>query len=461
MINEQRVLLVDDEAAFLATAKLILKSSSISNVDTLNDSRKLLAHIEKQPPSIIVLDLTMPYIDGKECLKNVQENHPEIPVIILTGIIDIESAVWCMKNGACDYVTKPISDDDFIQTIQKNLDLQRLQHETTLLRESLLTRELKNPDAFTSIITNSSKMHNIFAYAEAISRTRMPVLVIGETGTGKELMVQALHNLRSPESPYISVNVSGLDDQMFSDTLFGHVKGAYTGAISSREGVIEKARGGTLFLDEIGDLKPESQVKLLRLIQENEYFPVGSDSSKKADVWIITATNIAIENSPSFRKDLYYRLKTHRIDLPSLDDRKSDIPLLIAHFARIAADRIGLPASWKLPSSLVKALSELTYEGNIRELQGIIFDVVGCTNSDGSIPESLLAKYVPEESLAPLTNLAVQPSLQPQQWSTLPTLKQMEQLLIQEALERTNHNKSAAAALLGVTRQTIAKLKGE
>jgi len=458
MNDEIRMLLVDDEPEFLSSAKIILRASGIAHVDTLTDSRKLLSSIHERRPSLIILDLTMPYVDGKQCLVNLQEQYPEIPVIVLTGLIDLEGAVWCMRNGAIDYLTKPIHHDEFVHSVQRVIQQIILAHETAQLRKTVLSSNHEIHSAFAPIITQSSIMKNIFSYSQAISRTKFPVLVTGETGTGKESIVRALHDIRHPDAPFVSVNVAGLDDQMFSDTLFGHIKGAYTGALQSREGVIEKARGGTLFLDEIGDLKRDSQIKLLRLIQENEYYPIGSDTAKNADVWIIAATNLQISELPDFRKDLYYRLKTHQIDLPPLRDRREDIPLLIRYFAEQAAKRIGLPETWNVPKRLIDLLVKSDFPGNIRELQGIVFDIVACSDETGVVPESVLTRFFTAEQLMDDFQYKSTTSGSLSDWSTLPTLKEMETLLVREALQRCNKNKSCAGELLGVTRQTIAKL---
>ncbi len=458
MKTDITILLVDDEIEFLKIARLTLLSEGYTNISTLSDSRKMEETVCSVAPNIIFLDLTMPYRHGEECLQYCSQHHPEIPVIILTGLIEISSAIRCMKNGAVDYLLKPIKSDELILALVKvsqNIDLKR---ETSGLKNCILSPELSNPDAFVHMITKSEKMKNIFAYSEAISRTNMPILVRGETGTGKELMVKALHNLRTPNTPLVSINVSGLDDQMFTDTLFGHVKGSYTGANNQRKGLVEQARGGTLFLDEIGDLKMESQIKLLRLLQEFEYFPIGADSPEKADVWIVAATHVDLSNSDSFRKDLYYRLQTHEIVLPPLRDRSEDIELLIETFILKAVDDIGIQTIPQLPQLLIQKIVEHSFPGNIRELQGMIYDFIGSSAINNQISIHSIQRYFPEFELETVSDMIKSDTIiNTSDFAVLPTVKEMESALVKEALHRTDNNKSAAAKLLGITRQTISK----
>ncbi len=453
-----KILLVDDETEFLKIARLTLLSEGYSNVTTLADSRDIEESVKSVSPDIIFLDLTMPYKDGEECLQFCSQNYPEIQVIILTGLIEIKSAIRCMKNGAIDYLLKPIKTDELLLALLKASQNLESKTETTVLKERLLTHELSNPEAFKHIITQSKKMKSLFSYSEAICQTNMPILVRGETGTGKELMVKALHNLRDPNKPLISINVSGLDDHMFTDTLFGHTKGSYTGARDERKGLIEQAKGGTLFLDEIGDLKPESQIKLLRLLQEFEYFPIGADAPKKADVWVVAATHVDLGNSSSFRKDLYYRLQTHEVVLPPLSERKEDIELLIEAFTQKAINDIGLKTIPRIPANLRQRIIDYSFPGNIRELQGMIYDIIGSSAINDEISIHSIKRYFPEFESTDLNDESVNnSSIDTSKLEILPTVKEMESSLIREALQRTNNNKSAAAKLLGITRQTISK----
>ena len=286
-----KILLVDDEPNFLISMGVILQKGGIEPVRTMEDSREVLPYLEKHGAAVVVLDLTMPHISGGELLKKIRTAHPGVNVIILTGHDDLEMAVECMRVGAFDYLVKPVEQSRFLASIGKALELRELQQELSTLKEKMLTERPAHMEAFSSMITVSQKMMALFKYAEAVAVSDQPVLITGETGVGKELMAQAVHDLSGRPGNFIAVTVAGLDDHMFSDTLFGHEKGAYTGAERVREGLIRKAEKGTLFLDEIGDLIESSQVKLLRLLQEKQYYPLGSDTPRRSAAPVVVATN--------------------------------------------------------------------------------------------------------------------------------------------------------------------------
>ena len=270
---EHPVLLVDDEQQFLFSAENALITSGISNVLTLNDSTKAMEVLDRDEFSLVVLDINMPGISGLELLPMIVERHPNIPVVIITAMNDVESAVQSIKAGAFNYILKPVDDTRLVTTIKSGLDLRAIRNENRRLKDYLLKDKLENPQAFEEIITKNNSMRAIFKYIEAIAKSPLPVLITGETGTGKEMIAKAIHRLSSRPGELVPLNVAGVDDNLFSDTLFGHKKGAFTGAEQDRKGLIEQAEKGTLFLDEIGDLRLESQVKLLRLIQDGKYFP--------------------------------------------------------------------------------------------------------------------------------------------------------------------------------------------
>ena len=233
----------------------------------------------------------MPYLSGEELLPRILEIRPGLPIIVVTGNADVITAVDCMKNSALDYLVKPVESNKLVATVPRAIEIQQLKEENRVLRDHLVTNQLVNPGAFADIITVDEKMRSMLLYVEAISGTNQTVLITGETGTGKELVAQAIHTLSGKRGELIAVNVAGFDDSMFSDTLFGHLKGAFTGAEQARKGLVESAAGGTLFLDEIGDLSNSSQVKLLRLLEKREYLPLGSDVQNKSQARIIVATN--------------------------------------------------------------------------------------------------------------------------------------------------------------------------
>jgi len=456
----KKILIVDDEVHLLKSFELTLYDSGINNIHLCNDSRIVMDLLENEEFIIVMLDLSMPHKTGEELLAEINKEYPEILVTVITGNNDLESAVSCMKNGAFDYLVKPVESSRLVSTIKRAIEIKSLRDENSLLKTKIFKDELNNPDAFSEIITQNEKMRAMFHYMEAISKTTEPILITGETGAGKELIAKALHKLCNRKGKFITVNVAGLDDHMFTDTLFGHKKGAFTGAETARDGLIEKAHGGVLFLDEIGDLSQASQVKLLRLLQEHEYYPLGVDEPKFTDALIIVATNLdlfELKETGKFRKDLFYRLNVHHIQPLPLRKRIDDLPLLIEHFLNEAADSLQ-KAKPTIPGELITLLSTYHFPGNIRELKAMIFDAVSMHKSrilstdsfkkaiekGRSLIQNEIVENIPEQSLV---NFSMH----------LPTLKQVQDLLIREALKRSNQNQSVAAQLLGITRQALSK----
>lgn len=460
------VLLVDDEPQFLASVSLSLNSEGINNVVQCQDSRAAIAMLSEQEYSIVVLDMRMPHLSGRELLPMIVRDFPDLPTIIITAVNEAETAVECMKQGAFDYLVKPVDRARLVTTVRRAIAHRQLQDENRRLKNYLLFDKLEHPQVFAEMITQDPAMQSIFQYAEVIAVNSVPVLITGETGVGKELMVRAIHQLSGRTGELITVNVAGLDDRLFSDALFGHKKGAFTGADTAREGLVEQAAGGTLFLDEIGDLNMESQVKLLRLLQEGEYYPVGADVPKRTDARIIVATNREIESlleTEAFREDLYYRLQTHHVHLPPLRDRRADLPLLIEHFLQKAATELGKTKP-TAPAELFTLLSVYPFPGNIRELEGLIFDAVS-RHQGGVLSLAALRDKIGQQSGAHHTGEAEsgsdeQPSLFTKVLQTLdqlPCLKDAEHLLIEEALKRSDGNQRIAAQLLGMSRQALHK----
>ncbi len=292
------ILMVDDEMQTLNSFDFVLRSASMNHSIRCQDSRKVMAIFSEQEIEVMLLDLSMPYVSGEELLSMVTKDFPEVPIIVITGSNDVETAVRCMKSGAFDYMVKPVEKSRLISGVKRAIEIRELQRENKWLRAHVLSDRLEHPDVFSEIITNSPAMQSIFQYIEAISSSPQPVLITGETGVGKELVAKAIHRLSDRTGPFVPVNVAGLDDNVFADTLFGHRKGAFTGADQTRGGMVEQASGGTLFLDEIGDLSPASQVKLLRLSQDGEFFPLGSDVAKRSDARVLGATNQDLETAP-------------------------------------------------------------------------------------------------------------------------------------------------------------------
>lgn len=449
------VLLVDDEENFLFSASFILNADGITNTMQCQDSRKVMSLLGKQEFSAVLLDIMMPYKSGEELLLEIDRDYPGLPVIMSTAINEVDTAVKCMKCGAFDYMVKPIDDARLISSIRRAIELSDLRSENILLKRYLLSDEIEHPEAFNEIITQDSAMRSIFQYTEAIAGTSMPVLITGETGVGKELIAKAIHKLSGRRGEFVPVNVAGVDDQLFSDTLFGHKKGAFTGATQDRKGLTEQAAGGTLFLDEIGDLSIESQVKLLRLMQEGKYLPLGADVPKHTDARMIVATNQnldELQRTGKFRKDLYYRLQTHHVHIPPLSKRLDDIKILVDHFLKKAAKALRKKTP-SPPRELYVLLENYSYPGNVRELESMIFDAVSRHKS------GILSMDSFKEKISTKAETRIKPESNEEKRihfnETLPTLKEAEQLIIEEALKRSNGNQTIAARLLGLTRRAL------
>ncbi len=456
------VLIVDDEPESLRSFGMTLRMHGITRLVTCEDSRKVASLLSQGPFDLMLLDLTMPFVSGEEILSMAAEQHPHIPIIVVTAMDEVDTAVRCMQKGAFDYMVKPVERSRLVSGVRRAIEIKELRDQTRSLKERMLSGMLENPEAFSGIITKDKAMFAIFQYLESIAPSRQPVLVTGETGVGKELMVKAIHILNGEKTALVSVNVAGLDDNVFSDTLFGHVKGAFTGASERRKGLVEKAAGGILHLDEIGDLSDASQIKLLRLLQEGEYFPLGSDTARMTNARVVATTNrdlSTVQESGRFRKDLYYRLSVHHVDIPPLRRRKEDIPLLLDHFMNEAARSLGID-TLSCSEEASALLARYDFPGNVRELKMMIFDAVS-RNKSGRLSMKDFAGRISNPAIhiqtAPLRTSA------DASWATrgreerLPTIEEATLHLIREALARCNNNQSKAAQLLGISRQRLAR----
>lgn len=461
MMPTYPIMIIDDEASIVLAIETTLQMAGMNNTMTCTDSRQVMGMLARQKMEVILLDLNMPHIQGEDLLVMINREFPETPVIIVTGAVEVETAVKCIKAGAFDYVVKPVEEDRLVTVVNRAIAFQELKRENLSLKQHILSDTLEKPEAFRDIITSNKKMLMIFQYIESIAKTSQPVLIRGETGVGKELIAQTLHTLSGLKGNFIAVNVAGLDDNVFSDTLFGHVKGAFTGADKMRSGLIEKATGGTLFLDEIGDLTPASQVKLLRLLQEGEYMPLGSDDPRHTDARIVAATNrdlTRLQSEGAFRKDLNYRLRTHRIYLPPLRERLDDLELLTEYFLEKAARELNKKKP-TAPHELVSLLKTYNFPGNIRELQAMIFDAVSRHKSKVLSLETFKSHIDYDQKHTPLPSADTKSDDSPLITfsSRLPTIKQATELLIDEAMKRAENNQSIAARMLGISQQALSK----
>ena len=454
------VLLVDDEPAWLRSLSLTLeRSAGITNITTCDDSRRVMELLNEHEFGLVLLDLTMPHLSGEDLLALIGEQHPETAVIVISGMNQIESAVACIKLGAFDYFVKTVEEDRLVSGVLRAIRMLELERQNREMSSRMLSGGLKQPEAFAGIVTSDRSMHAIFSYIEAVALSLEPLLIIGESGVGKELIARAAHTLSGCRGRLVSVNVAGLDDTVFSDTLFGHLRGAFTGADQPRKGMIEEAADGTLFLDEIGDLSIASQVKLLRLLQEGEYFPLGSDRPKRLKARIIVATHqdLAVKQAGGgFRRDLYYRLCIHLVQVPPLRERKGDIPMLLDHFLEDAARALGKKKPTP-PRELAHLLATYSFPGNVRELKALIYNAVS-THRDRVLSMETFVKTIgrPEERSAPSPQSNAERNLY-SGLERLPTFGEAAELLVDEAMSRAGGNQTIAARLLGISQPALSK----
>jgi DNA-binding NtrC family response regulator len=453
--NRGTIIVVDDDVAVLKRLERMLRFEGYSDVALCERASDAWPILSSRKILAMVLDLLMPEMDGYEMLERMHAERPDIPVIVATAVDDLDAVVRCMKAGAFDYVPKSAESARLIASLEHALMIGRLLDDNKALRESLLSNNGNTAGFFEHIITRDRKMDDIFRYISAIARSDKPILITGESGTGKELFAAAVHAASGRSGELVTVNIAGLDDSMFSDTLFGHKRGAFTGADSDRPGLIEHATGGTLFLDEIGDLPQQSQVKLLRLIEQRKYYPLGADLTRSSDALIVAATNKNLEEAcaaSTFRQDLYYRLETHRIRLPPLRERLGDLPVLVEAFAAKASEKFGkaVPA---IPRELYDLLGTYDFPGNVRELESMVFDAVG--RADGRTLSLDSFKLKVFRTAGP----AVVPSVPGINYyaslPSLPTLDEAVHGLIHEALKRSGGNQGVAAGLLGLSRTAL------
>ena len=457
-MKNSTILLIDDEQGELDAYSLLLETMGVKNIVTLNDSRLVLKTLDNCQASLVFLDLNMPKVSGMEVLKELRGKRPDIPVVIITASSEIETAIECLKLGAHDYLIKPIDLKTFSSALRNALEIGILRNEVLSLKGINFDSGEKRSKAFEHIVTCSSQMLAIFKYIEATALSGLPTLILGETGSGKELLAKAIHDVSGLPGEFVAVDVSGLDDNLFSDTLFGHRKGAFTGADSNRPGMIEKAKNGTLFLDEIGDLNEPSQVKLLRVLQEQIYYPLGADEPQQSNARIVTATNRDLSKlagqEGAFRMDLYYRLSTHLIKVPSLRERPEDIPLLIQNLMVQAAELMNKKVP-EISGNAVDALCRHHFFGNVRELKAYIFDAVALCRDHEITDESIIKRL--EGAVVPQLERAANTNPLESIFGHFPTLSELGDYAVKLALMVSNNNQSQASRLLGISRQAMHK----
>lgn len=450
------VVVIDDELVICNSLKTMISARCGCNVLCFQDGRDSYPTLEHGEVALVLLDWMMPY-PGSSVLREITESFPATRVVVMTALNDVDTAVVAMKGGAKDFLIKPFDPDRLRAVVQTALENYELRRDYQKLKDGMLAPQ--SDYAWGGIVYKSKPICALMTIIGGLSGSRHPVLITGETGVGKEAFARAVHESSGVTGPFIGVNVAGLDDSTFSDTLFGHKKGAYTGALADREGLVKTAEKGTLFLDEIGDISPESQLKLLRFLQEGEYYRIGSDAIRKSDVRIVAATNADLGKNGKFRQDLFYRLKTHSLPIPPLRDRMEDVPILIKHFVTNAAERLSIKCP-VVTSEILYALQGYDYPGNVRELENIINNMVALNRTG-----ELTAKDAPPEIsrthiMTGLGDMSIgQIDSHPLaiMFGKFPTIDEVENYMLDEVLRMTDDNQSAAARVLGLARPTLAK----
>ena len=437
-----KILVVDDEAPIRDVLQKGLSQMGGFLVDTAKNGQEAIEKVERETFDMVLTDLMMPEMDGMELLRIMKGTRPELPVIMMIAYGSIDNAVEAMKIGANDYITKPVDFKDLFMRISK------VQQESLLIRENRLLRmEVRKKFEFSNLIGKSKKMQEVFSLIEKVAPSNSTVLIYGGSGTGKELVAKAIHyNSPRADHPFLPFNCGAIPETLVESELFGHTKGAFTGAIQAKKGLFEEANGGTLFLDEISTIPPSVQVKLLRVLQEKEVMKVGSTERTKIDVRLIAATNEDLEGlmkKGKFREDLFYRLHVFPIFLPDLKDRKEDIPLLAYHFL----ERYSKEAKKEIKGFSKEAMNlllEYDWPGNVRELENAIERAVIMADKDYLTPNDFPKDLV--QGVPALIKKGVKERK---------SLEEIKDEYIQQILKETNGNKRAAAEILKVNPRTL------
>lgn len=436
-----RILVADDETNMRWALQRALSKAGYE-VETAEDGQSAVEKALVERPDLVLLDLKMPRLNGLEALKQLKDNYPDLLVIMMTAHGSTPNAVDAMKAGAYDYIMKPFDIEELLLNIAKALVVGKLRQQIDYLQN-----EVNGRSGWGQFIGTSAPMRQVYKLVERVAATSATVLIHGESGTGKELVAHAIHML-SPrrDSGFISVNCAALPETLLESELFGHEKGAFTGAVSRKAGRFELANGGTIFLDEIGELPQHVQAKLLRVLQERNFVRVGGEKTVSVDVRIIAASNRDLLREMAeglFREDLYYRLSVFPISLPPLRERRDDIPLLIEHFLKMYAPG----QNRKLTSAALGRLCSYSWPGNVRELQNFVERMV-IICPDKEIGEKCLPDFVTTHRQE---QGGIDYKLPPEGLS----LEQLEKSFLQQAIEQTNGNQSKAARLLGLSRYSF------
>lgn len=447
-MTETKILVADDEAKIRKHFSDVLSREGYE-VETAENGQVAIKKMDQDFHDILLIDLNMPKVDGMKVLRHLVDQSNDSIGIILTGHATIKNAVEAMKIGAFDYLAKPVKTEEVLMVIQRALEFRDLRRENLALK-----KQLKKKYKFENFIGDSLQMNKVFRIIEKVADTDSTVLILGESGTGKELVARAIHyHSYRRDKPLIPVNCGAIPEELLESELFGHEKGAFTNAIRTRIGRFELANGGTIFLDEVSEMSPHLQVKLLRVLQEQEFERVGGTKTIKCDVRILAATNKDLEKlvgDNSFREDLYYRLKVIPIEIPHLRERPSDIPLLVHHFL----DQMKKAKKKKIKGiakDVMKALSKYDWPGNVRELENIIERMVILSDSDTLTMEDLPEKIAQAHTKGRgINDLIIDDG-----FSFSEAVNEYERELIINALEQADWVKNRAAKLLNMNRTTL------
>jgi DNA-binding NtrC family response regulator len=439
----QRILVVDDEQIIRESLSFILKKEGYNVEEAINGKDALVKH-EANPFDIIITDIEMPEMKGVDLLKQIRQRTPQTLVVIITAFGSVETAVLALREGAADYILKPINFDDLLYRVKKLCDYQAL-----IIENSLLRQELQRTYDFDQIIGQSTPMKRIFEVIKRVANSEGTVLITGKSGTGKEIIARAIHyNSPRREKRFMPINCGAIVDTLFESELFGHKKGSFTGATVDKEGLLKVAEGGTVFLDEVSEIPIQLQVKLLRALEQREITPVGMTEPIKIDVRIIAATNRdlrkEVENG-KFRDDLYYRLNVVEIDLPSLKERPDDIPILAQHFLDAFKKQMSKPIQG-FANEAMRALLQYQWKGEVRELENVVERAVIFCDEDFVRLEHLPEYMRPAEDI---------PSVSSSYGTLKDAVRSFERQFIQQTLSACGQNKETAAKVLGVSLSSL------
>lgn len=441
------VLIVDDEENMRHMLASMLQREGYT-VETAEDGEQALAVLRNRPFNFVLCDIKMPRMDGMAFLRAARGEFGEVSVIMMSAYGTIDLAVEAMKSGAYDFISKPFKNDEVRLVIRKALEHDRLKRENDLLREQL--KQFQARHRFGNLVAHSSAMQAVFEVASKVAQFTTTILITGESGTGKELVARAIHHA-SPRraKPLVPVNCAGIPEALLESELFGHARGAFTGADQAKQGLFEEADGGTIFLDEIGELPPPLQVKLLRVLQESEIRPLGRAQSRKIDVRVLAATSRNLQQmirQGDFREDLYYRLNVVSIKMPPLRERGEDIPLLCQHFIDRFNQRLGSNVQGVTPGAMQRLMG-YRWPGNVRELENAIERAIVLNGGDWLTEEGFAANVFADGVTA-----AASP---PEAFSIKNAQKRLEKELIVKALQATAGNRTQAARLLEISHPSL------